>query len=137
MPIKSYTVSEGVLNLGTLGTSIDATAQVEEITVEWEENVEDSRPTLSGEVLDGKATYAATLTAKLIQDLTDGGLVDFTWDNKGTVVPFELVPASAAERTITGNVRISPMNVGGPVNSKPASDVSWAIIGDPILGASL
>ena len=137
MPIKSYKIQEGTLQLGTVGTSIDATAQVEEGTVSWSEDVEDSRPTLSGEELAGEAKYSATLSLKLIQDLEDGGLVDFTWDNKGVIVPFEFTPATATGRVITGSVRIAPMDVGGAVTTRPSSDVEWACIGDPVLGASL
>lgn len=137
MPIKSYKMDVGTLQLGTVGTSIDATAQVEEGSVDWSEDVEDSRPTLSGGELAGEASYTATLALTLIQDLDVGGLVDFTWENKGTVVPFEFTPATATGRVITGNVRISPMKVGGAVKSRPSSDVEWAIIGDPVLGESL
>lgn len=137
MPIKSYKIDEGTLQLGEALTAIDATAQVEEGRISWSEDVEDSRPTLSGEELAGEARYSATLSLKLIQDLTDNGLVDFTWDHKGEIVPFEFTPATATGRTITGNVRISPMDVGGPVRTRPSSDVEWTCIGDPVLGASL
>jgi hypothetical protein len=137
VPIKSYTMKEGTLTLGSVGTSIDATAQVTEGAVEWSEDVEDSVPTLSGEELAGEATYTATLTGTVIQDLEDGGLTDFTWINKGKIVPFEFTPAAATGRTITGSVRLSPLKVGGSVKSKPTADFTWTCIGEPVLGASL
>jgi hypothetical protein len=137
VPIKSYKMDEGTLSLGSVGTSIDATAQVTEGAVEWSEEVEDNLPTLSGEELAGEASYAAKLTGKVIQDLSVGGLNEFTWTNKGVVVPFQFDPASAAGRTITGNVRISPLKVGGAVRSRPTADFEWACIGEPVLGASL
>lgn len=137
MPIKSYKIDEGTLQIGAALTSIDVTAQVEEGLVSWSEDVEDTRPTLSGEELAGEATYTATLELKLIQDLDEAGLVEFTWEHMGEILPFEFSPATATGRTITGNLRIAPMNVGGPVRTRPSSDVSWACIGKPVLGASL
>lgn len=138
MGIKSYKMEEGLLSLGSVGTSIDATAQVTEGAVEWSEDVEDAVPTLSGEELAGEATYTATLSGTVIQDLDAlAGLVDFTWANKGKVMPFEFTPATATGRTITGQVRIAPLKVGGAVKSRPTADFEWACIGEPVLGASL
>ena len=137
MPIKSYKIDEGTLQLGSLGTAIDATAQVEEGALNWSEDVADSRPTLSGEELAGDANYTAVLALKLIQDMTDGGLVEFTWEHAGEILPFEFSPATATGRTITGNLRIKPLDVGGPVKTTPSSDVEFQIIGMPVLGASL
>lgn len=135
--IKSYKMNEGTLSLGSVETSIDATAQVTEGAVEWSEDVEDAVPTLSGEELEGDATYGATLTGTVIQDLEDGGLTDYTWANKGKIVPFEFSPSTATGRTITGMVRLSPLKVGGEVKTKPTADFTWACIGEPILGAGL
>lgn len=137
MPINSYVMNEGTLSLGSVGSLIDATAQLTEGSVNFKEDVEDSVSVLSGEELSGEAKYPATLSGTVIQDLTPGGLTDFTWTNKGKVVPFEFVPAAAEERTITGSVRIGPLKVGGKVKSKPTADFEWACIGDPVLGASL
>lgn len=138
MPIKSYKVDEGTLILGAVGSPIDITAQVTEAAVDFSEEVEDAVPTLSGEKLEGDATYPATLSGTVIQDLSDAGLVDFTWNNRGQVVPFQFTPAAVTERIITGSVRIAPLKVGGAVGTKgPTSDFEWACIGDPVLGADL
>lgn len=133
MTIKSYVVNEGTLTLGTVGTLIDATAQVEEVAIEWDENVADSRPTLSGEELAGKATYTAKVSGTVIQDLTAGGLVEFTWTNKGMIVPFRLVPANVLERAIVGQLRVAPLKAGGKVLDEPSSDFEWGCIGQPVL----
>lgn len=138
MPIRSYKIKEGTLSLGSVGTTIDATAQVTEGLLEWEEAVEDSLETLSGDTLEGDATYTAKLSGKVIQDLEDGGLTDFSWDNKGTIMPFEFTPATASGRVITGSLRMSPLAVGGEVGTKgPTSDFEWQCIGEPVLGAGL
>jgi hypothetical protein len=137
MPVKSYTVKEGTLTFGASGTSMDATAQVTSCEVDWEEEVEDAVPTLSGEELEGEATYTATLSGTFVQDLTETGLIDWTWDNKGQIVPFTYVPSSAAGRSITGTVRVRPLKVGGEVKTKPTADFEWTCIGEPVLGADL
>ena len=59
----------GTFSIGSVGTPLDLTAQVTSLTVEFSEEVEDSVPTLSGETLEGAATYPATLTGTLVQDL--------------------------------------------------------------------
>lgn len=141
MTVQSYVVQEGTLTLGPVpggGASVtNATAQVESVAVDWSEDVADDRPTLSGESLAGKAKYTATLGGTVIQDLTVGGLTEFTWTNKGKIVPFTLVPSGAAARAITGDVRISPLKVGGDVEEEPSSDFEWGCIGEPVLGDDL
>lgn len=138
MPIKTYTVDQGVLSVGSAGSLLDMTAQVRSVSVEFSEDVGDDRPTLSGDVLAGKATYPATVTGTVIQDLSEDGVVEYTWTNRGRVVPFTLVPSNTAQRSISGNLRIAPLNVGGEAGEEgPEADFEWAVIGDPVLGADL
>lgn len=138
MPISSYVMNEGELVLGAVGSSVTATAQVTSGAVDWEENVEDPVPTLSGEELEGEATYTATLSGTVVQDdLADTGLTVWTWTNKGQIVPFQFTPAAVTEKVITGNVRIRPLKVGGDVKKKNTADFEWACIGEPTIGADL
>jgi hypothetical protein len=138
VPIKSFTVDEGTLTLGTGLTAFDMTAQVRTVAIDFSEDVEDDRKTLSGETLPGKATYPATLSGTVIQDLSDEGLTEYTWTNKGTVVSFVLSPNDASGRQITGSVRVGPLKVGGDVGEDgPEAEFEWGCIGDPVLGAAL
>lgn len=138
MAISSYKVDEGVLTVGPVGSAQVMTAQITTATVEWSEDVADSVRTLSGEELAGDATYTATLSGTAIQDLSDNGLVEWTWAQKGKVHPFTFTPASATERSITGQLRVGPLDVGGDVGANgPTSDFSWGCIGEPLLGADL
>lgn len=136
MTIKSYKVDEGVLTFG-VGTPMVATAQVTSAAVDFDEEVEDSIFTLSGEELDGVASYPAKLSGTFVQDITEGGLIEWSWENKGTVVAFTYVPSSAAGRSITGDVRVRPLKAGGDVRTKPTADFEWVCIGDPVLGDDL
>jgi hypothetical protein len=137
MPVKSNVMGPGTFSIGEVGTPLDLTAQVSALTVEFSEEVEDSIPTLSGESLGGAADYPATLTGTLIQDLTEAGMFDYTWANKGSEVPFSFVPSTAAGREVTGIVRVAPLNLGGTVKQKNTTEFTWAIIGDPVLADAL
>jgi hypothetical protein len=137
VPIKSYKVGPGLLTFGSAGTPTDATAQVTSATVSWSEDVEDDIPTLSGETLAGAANYTATLGGTFLQDITETGLVAFTWTNKGTVLPFTYTPNNDEGASINGQVRIAPLSVGGDVRSQPTSDFEWACIGEPTLDHGL
>jgi hypothetical protein len=137
MTVKSNTLGPGTFSIGSVGTPLDLTAQVTNLRVEFSEDVEDSVPTLSGETLEGEASYPATLTGTLVQDLTEEGMFDYTWSNKGTIVPFTFTPSTAAGRTVTGSCRVAPLNLGGDVKVKNTTDFTWSIIGDPVLGDDL
>lgn len=137
MPIKSYKVGPGTLTIGAVGTSVDFTAQITAAVIKWGKKAEDDVPTLSGEELRGERTYTASLNATLIQDLTDDGLVDYSWDNKGAVVPFAYSPSTDTGRSITGMVEVDPIDVGGEAKTRPTSDIEWSCVGEPQLGTDL
>jgi hypothetical protein len=137
MPVKSYKVGPGLLTFGAAGTLKDFTAQVTDCAIEWSEDVEDSVPTLDGGELAGEATYSATLNATVVQDVTDGGMVEWTWTEKGKLFPFTYTPNNDEDASFSGTVRVAPLNVGGKVKSKPTSDLEWTCIGEPVMSHSL
>jgi hypothetical protein len=103
------------------------------VTVTWKEDKVDDVPTLSGATIAGERNYTATLEAKVYQDdLQVGGLVDYSWSNKGAEVPFTFTPYSGG-RSITGNLIVGPLDVGGDVDKKNTSDIKWACVGEPAL----
>lgn len=126
MAVKSYKVGPGTLSLGAANSPIEISGQTTSAVVKWSEDAEDDVPVLSGEQLDGEVDYTATLSGTLLQDLTEGGLIDYTWENKGTWVPFSYVPNAAAARSINGEVRLTPLDVGGEAKTRPTSDFEWA-----------
>lgn len=139
MPIKTYKVAAGggLLSIGEAGTAIDATAQVQEAAVEFSEEVEDAVPVLSGEELEGEATYPAKLTVTMFQDLTPSGINRWSFANRGKVLPFQFTPSDNEGMTVSGNLRVAPLNIGGKAKDRASADVEFTIIGDPVLGDDL
>lgn len=133
MAIKSYTIGPGSLVFGSPGTPGEQAAQITSAVVDFDVDADDDLPVLSGEVLAGEETYTFTLAVSLLQDLAATGLVAWSWDNKGTVVPFEYVPNTAHDRRVTGQIKVRPISVGGEVKAKATSDVEFQGVGFPEL----
>ena len=137
MAIKSRKMGPGTFTIGEVGTLLDLTSQVASLTVKWSVDAEDSVPVLSDEVLEGDESFTATVSANLILDMTEDGFVDYTWANKGLAVPFTFVPSTAAGRSISGIVKLRPVDVGGEVKKTMRQDIEWPCVGEPELGADL
>lgn len=133
---STYKVGPGLLTLGT--APLDISAQMTACTVDPTEEVktEEDIPVLSGDVVAGvdEVSQAYRLKGNLLQGLAVAGVVDFTWTNAGEVVPFTYVPNTAEGRSVTGQVRVVPLAIGGTVKERARSDFDWAIIGTPQLG---
>jgi hypothetical protein len=138
MPIKSYKLN-GSLTLGT--TPLDVSCQVTACSVNPTENVttDDAIHVLCGDVLPSSDTvdYTYTLSGTMLQDLSTGGVVDYTWDNAGQEVPFNFTPDDTGADLVTGTVRVIPLVIGGDVPSRPTSDFEWVIIGTPTFTPSV
>jgi hypothetical protein len=123
----------GVLTVGSPGAPLDFSGRCTAVAVRWSVDNEDDTPVLSGAVLAGDRTYTATLEATAFQDdLTEGGLVDYSWSNKGAQVPFTFTPY-AGGRSIVGELVVDPLDVGGDVAKKNTADIAWACVGEPEL----
>lgn len=140
MPVKSYVLGPGTLELGTDPDNLDVSAQVRSMLVRAAERVTkvDPIPVLSGEELEGTETvdHDFTLVGNVIQDATVGGMIDFTWENKGLPVACRFVPSTSLGRELTGTVVPVPLDFGGDVDrtSRPEAAISWRFTEDPDLG---
>lgn len=136
--IKSFKQGPGSLTFNA-GAQV-ASAQVTKCAVEADESVKstDAVPVLSGEELPAEetASLAWKLTGSVIQDIDAAGLVAFTWDHAGEELSFVFIPNTVEDRQISGVVRIVPLSLGGDVSARNTSDLSWSIIGTPVLAAA-
>lgn len=132
MPPTVRKLGPGVLTVGAVGSPQDFSNRCTAVTIKWGVKTEDDVPTLAGTTEAGDRTYTATLEANVFQDdMADGGLIDYTWTNKGTVQPFVYTPYADGGKSITGEVVIDPLDVGGEVGKKNKSDIKWGCVGEP------
>jgi hypothetical protein len=123
----------GVLTVGAVGAPLDFSGRCTKASVTWKVDTSDDVVVLSGATIAGDRTYTATLEATVYQDdLTAGGLIDYSWAHKGQTVPFTFQPY-AGGRAITGELTIDPLDVGGDVEKKNTADLKWGCVGEPEL----
>lgn len=136
---SSYKFGNGKLLLGD--TPLNITSQMRSVSVTPKEEVKttDAIPLLDNTEIpeEEEATYKYTLSGKLLQDLAVGGIIDWSYDNKGTEQAFLFVPDLPSLRGVAGICYPVPLVVGGEVTkprSRPESDFEWRIKGDPVFG---
>lgn len=138
MTIQSYKVGPGTLTLGSGPLAV--AAQMTKAQVDAAENVTQGEniDVLSGETLeeDSSETYSFTLAASILQDISAGGIVDYSWIHKGEEVAFSYVPNTVEDRKVSGIVKPIPISIGGDVSKSTSakSDFTWRIIGTPTFG---
>lgn len=138
MPIKSYLLGPGELELGSV--PLDASAQMRQVIVRAAEKVttSDPIPVLSGEELDGDESvdYEWIIVMTFLQDLSENGTLDWSWENKGTAQPFTFTPSTSEGRVCSGILVPVPLELGGTVDKtkRPESATTWRIKGTPVLG---
>jgi len=133
MPGTATKLGPGKLTIGTAAPDLlDLSCQMSAAKVEWDKDKEDDTPTLCGDDIPGGVTYSAKLTGSVLLDLSDEGMVDFTWSHKGEQFPFVFEPNTTAGKAVTGTLTVDPLDVGGDEVKKNMSvDIEWDIVGEP------
>lgn len=132
MPVKSYKMGPGTLSLGEVGTLLDISCQITSAQLVPDKDSDDDLPTLCGDVLPGEITYAWSLNATIVQDLTEGGVNLWSLTHAGEQVPFKFTPSTAVGQEFTGILTVDPLAIGGEVKTKPTAEVEWALVGPPV-----
>lgn len=135
MPLESYVVGPGTMTLGETGSEISIDCQLTSALVSWDVDAEDDVPLLCGETAPGDEIFTATLSGNLFQDLSTGGIVEWSWTNRGTSQPVVFIPSTAEGKEIVGTVKVRPIDIGGEAKSKARSDFEWPFVGEPDLQA--
>lgn len=137
MATDSYTVGPGTFTIGAADLAVQA--QVTSLEVSWAESVTTGEDLqfLDGTSLAGEesATYRASIAGNVVQGLGSGGFVAYCWAHKGEEVEFTFAPSTAEDMQVTGICRVVPITIGGAAKSRPRSDFTFAVIGDPVLAA--
>lgn len=131
MTINTSTVGPGTLTLGEIGSTIEVACQVSEIMLSPSKDQEDAVNTLCGDSLAGDISYTFALKGTLVQDWSPTGINKFCHTNRGVQVPFTFIPNSVDGPTLTGEVIIDPIDIGGKVKTKPTAEFEFTVVGDP------
>jgi hypothetical protein len=137
MAAKVSKLGPGLLTVGETVGLQDVSCQLTAARVAWSVDTDDDTVVLCGDTVPGARTYTSELTGTMFQDLSVGGFVEFSWDNKGTEQPFTFTPSSADAATVAGTVIVDPIDVGGDeAGSNMSSDFTWTIVGEPTFTAA-
>lgn len=132
--INTETLGPGTLNLGAAGTALAVSSQVRSFEVQPSENVTTKAavPVLSGEQIAERNTvkHTAAIAATFLQDYSNGGIVEWSWEHRGTDQPFVFVPDTEGAARVTGVVTVTALNIGGAVQLSDEADplessVTW------------
>lgn len=126
---RAQKLGPGELKIG--GDELDISCQMTEVKITWDIDEDDAVPTLCGGSMPGDTTYQAKLEGEAFQDLTAGGIVDYTWKNRGEVKSMSFTPTTGKAK-ITGSIIIQPLELGGDVGKKNTSDIEFNFAGDPV-----
>lgn len=123
----------GTLSVGATGTEVDFSCQVTAATVSADVNADDPTTVLCGDSVPGARTYAWHIAGTLYQDYgAPAGIVEYSWDHAGEEVPFTFEPSTDVGLTVTGNLILDPLSIGGDeAGGNMTSDFDWSIVGTP------
>ena len=126
------TLGPGTLVLGSVGTQLDMSCQITEISISAEGDSEDPEETLCGGQIAGSRHYTWTVNGSMFQDVAKDGVIDFTWKHAGKEMPFKFVPDATATAAVTGRVTVDPLTLGGTVKQKNKAEFEWSCVGTPV-----
>jgi hypothetical protein len=135
MPITAQKLGTGTLSLGS--GPLDASLQVTGCKVTASEQVQAGEATKvlgGGEVSAPESvSFTYALEGTILQDLIPGGVVAWSWANKGTEQPFTFTPVNGGA-VITGVVKPVPLQVGDDEVDADYMDAAftWRCVGEPV-----
>lgn len=135
MAIKKQKLREGILQVGETGSGKEFAAQVTSGSIEPSYSEGDVIEVLSGLKDTEDAEWEGTLNIEFYQDYDLDGLVAWTWEHDGELLPFRFVPAKAGELEFSGEVKIRPVAVGGEVGTENTTEAEWTLPSKPEIGA--
>lgn len=133
MPILVERLGPGVLTLGAGLLAVQQQLTSCTLTPAESVDTEDGLKVLSGEALadNDTLTFNYTLTGEFLQTLVAGGVVAWSWTNKGVASAFSFKPNGSAA-TIVGQLLPVPLAVGGTeVGKRMTSSFTWRVVGTP------
>ena len=134
MAIKKQKLGPGTLTIGETGSGQEMAKQATAVAIEPSYSDGDRQVVLSGDTDQEDSAWEGTLTATFFQDYAADGLLAWTWENDGKVLPFTFVPSTTAGFEVSGEVKVRPATIGGDVDTENTSEVEWSLPDKPVIG---
>ncbi len=133
MAVTAHKLGPGHLKFGETGSEQEFGSHVTRIEINPSWNEEDPIPVLNGDsyVDEEGGAFEGTIAGEFLQEYTMAGLVNWTWQNSGKVVPFTFTPRDDAELTYTGRCQVRAVKVGGDVKAANTAEFEWKVLDLP------
>lgn len=137
MPVVDSRLLNGTLEFGADGDSASFSCQATNVVVEQEDGDEEDVVTvLCGETIGGGTTPGPWhITGTAIQDFDaepGPSITQWSYEHRNTVVPFTFTPNDKpGAPSITGDVQVKFLGLGGDVNTQITRDFDWSIQDEP------
>lgn len=136
MAVNTVTVGPGKLTIGAVADLTAFEGQVTSIRLVPSVDQGDAITVLSGESVAGDRTSSWTLEGTMLQDFgAVGSRTEWLFNKRGQTHVFSYEPSTAAGKRFTGSLVVEAIEVGGDVNTKPTSDFSFTVVGEPTIVA--
>jgi hypothetical protein len=135
MTIQYITVGPGLLTIGDATDLTDFSSQTTSVKLTPAVDNGDPINVLSGEQVAGDRTESFTLDGTFLQELGADSTTEWLYEHRGEQHSFVFTPSTTAGRSITGQLIVEAIDIGGDVKTKPTSDFSFVVVGAPVIGA--
>jgi hypothetical protein len=123
------TLGPGVLKVGETGSEIDISCMVNNARIAPDVSEGDSKTMLCGIVKRAADTMTWSISGSIDVDAgNESGLFALTWQRAGDIVPFTFTPSTALGTTVTGEVKLVPLDLGADnYGDYLDSDFEWSL----------
>ena len=125
MTVQSHKLGPGLLTFGTAGTAKEFGAAVTNTVLEPSASGGEVLKVLSGDELVDEGEETWVLKGSILQSYDAASLLKWCFDNSGTTLPFVFTPRADEDLSVTGDVLVRAVAVGGDINARAKSDFSF------------
>jgi hypothetical protein len=124
------TLGPGVLTIGETGAEIDVSCMVNSVSITPDISEGDSKTMLCGTTKTAADTITWALAGNVDVDAgTEAGLFALSWQHIGETVGFTYTPNSALGTTVTGLLKVAPLELGADEYGEYLnSDFEWSLV---------
>ena len=133
MAIKKQKLGPGTLVIGETGSGMEMAKQATAVAIEPSYSDGDRQVVLSGDTDQEDSAWEGTLTSTFFQDYDMAGLLAWTWEHDGEVMPFTFTPRTGGFE-VSGEVKVRPATIGGDVDAENTSEIEWQLPDKPAIG---